>query len=143
VFQFNASSYPIQEGVVAISVTVQRTGLISSAASVDVVSADGSAKQKGDYTFVIAHLVFAANETQKTLPVLISDDDFTEGVESATLSLQNPSNSTLGSPSSASLQIVDNSPETTSNPIDVSRIFVGQHYHDFLYRQSDSSGEDF
>jgi hypothetical protein len=41
------------------------------------------------------------------------------------------------------MQIADNSPETTSNPIDLSRTFVGQHYHDFLYRQSDASGEDF
>src|SRR5205807_5880007 len=30
-----------------------------------------------------------------------------------------------------------------SNPIDVSQTFVGQHYHDFLYRQSDQSGEVF
>ena len=127
----------------AITIAVTRTGLTSTAASVDVMSADGSAKQKGDYTFVIAHLVFAANETQKTFPVLISDDSYTEGVESATLSLQNPVNGTLGFPAAATLQIVDNSPETNSNPIDVSRVFVGQHYHDFLYRQSDLSGEDF
>ena len=33
--------------------------------------------------------------------------------------------------------------EATGNPIDVSRTFVGEHYHDFLYRQSDVSGEDF
>jgi hypothetical protein len=41
------------------------------------------------------------------------------------------------------VQIVDNNPEATSNPIDISRTFAGQHYHDFLYRQSDASGEDF
>jgi hypothetical protein len=41
------------------------------------------------------------------------------------------------------LQILDNNPEVTSNPIDVSRTFAGQHYHDFLYREADPSGLDF
>jgi hypothetical protein len=91
----------------------------------------------------MAHLVFAPNETQKTFQVLISDDGYAEGTESATLLLQNPSNGTLGAPNAATLQILDNTPETLSNPIDTSRTYVGQHYHDFLYRQSDLSGEDF
>jgi hypothetical protein len=38
---------------------------------------------------------------------------------------------------------VDDTPETSGNPIDGSRDFVCQHYHDFLYRQSDQGGEDF
>jgi Calx-beta domain len=143
VFQFNSSLYTAQEGVIAVNVTVLRTGVTTSTASVDVVSADATAKQKGDYTFLIAHLVFAPNETQKTVQALISDDSYAEGPESATLLLQNPSNGTLGTPSAATLQILDNSPEATSNPIDISRTFVGQHYHDFLYRQSDQAGEDF
>ena len=127
----------------SITATVIRTGLTTSSATVDVTSADGTAKQKGDYTFVIAHLVFAPNETQKTFPVLISDDGYTEGTESASLLLQNPVNGTLGTPNSATLQIIDNTPETNSNPIDISSTFVGQHYHDFLYRQGDSQGQAF
>jgi hypothetical protein len=75
--------------------------------------------------------------------VLISDDNYSEGPESANLFLQHPDNGRLGSPSAANLQIVDNSPEAIGNPIDISRTFVGQHYHDFLYRQSDIPGEDF
>ena len=97
----------------------------------------------GDYTFVIGHLVFAPNETQKTIQVLISDDGYAEGNESATLLLQNPSNGTLGATSAATLQIIDNSPETASNPIDLSSTFVCQQYHDFLYRESDTAGQDF
>jgi hypothetical protein len=122
---------------------VTRAGVTTTSATVDVTSTDATAKQKGDYTFVIAHLVFAPNETQKTFQALISDDGYTEGPESANLLLQNPTNGTLGAPNAATLQILDNSPETASNPIDISRTFVGQHYHDFLYRQSDQSGEDF
>jgi Calx-beta domain len=124
-------------------VRILRTGLTSGSATVDIASSDGTARQKGDYTFVAGHLVFADGETQKTFQVLISDDGYVEGTESATLLLQNPTNATLGVPNTATLQIIDNTPETTSNPIDDSRTFVGQHYHDFLYRQSDQTGEDF
>ncbi|HWP55255.1 MAG TPA: Calx-beta domain-containing protein, partial [Pyrinomonadaceae bacterium] len=143
VFQFSANLFGVQEAVTSVNVTVIRTGVVGTTASVDVISADATAKQKGDYTLVIAHLVFAPNETQKTFPTLISDDGYAEGNESATLLLQNPVNGTLGALNSATVQIVDNNPEATSNPIDISRTFAGQHYHDFLYRQSDLSGEDF
>jgi hypothetical protein len=91
-FQFSSSLYTAQESVSAVNVTVVRTGLMTSTASVDVVSADATAKQKGDYTFLIAHLVFAPNESQKTVQALISDDSYAEGPESATLLLQNQSN---------------------------------------------------
>jgi Calx-beta domain len=135
--------FAIQEAVTSLNVTVIRSGDTSGTSSVDVTSVDGTAKQKGDYTFVIAHLVFGPGETTKTFQTLINDDSYVENTESATLLLQNPINGTLGAPNSATLQILDNTPETTGNPIDVSRTFVGQHYHDFLYRQSDQSGEDF
>ena len=108
-----------------------------------MVSADATAKQKGDYTYVVGHLVFGPGETQKTFQVLISDDGYAEGNEQATLLLQNPMNGTLGAPNAATLQIIDNTPETLSNPIDVSRTFVCQHYHDFLYREGDLQGQDF
>ena len=144
IFQFSAASYVVSsEACTAIDITVTRAGVTTTSATVDVTSTDATAKQKGDYTFVIAHLVFAPNETQKTFQALISDDGYTEGPESANLLLQNPTNGTLGAPNAATLQILDNTPETASNPIDISRTFVGQHYHDFLYRQSDQSGEDF
>lgn len=144
IFQFNSAAYGVQEAVTSVNVTVLRTGLTTSTASVDVASADATAKQKGDFTNVVAHLVFAPNETQKTFPALISDDNYVEGTESATLLLQNPSNGNLDTlHSTASLQIIDNASEPAGNAIDVSRTFVGEHYHDFLYRQSDPSGEDF
>jgi hypothetical protein len=41
------------------------------------------------------------------------------------------------------VQIADDVVESPGNTIDDPRTFVGQHYHDFLNRQSDQSGEDF
>jgi hypothetical protein len=142
-FQFDSAAYAIQEDCVAITVRVLRTGITDTRATVDIASNDGTAKQKGDYTFVVGHLVFEAGDTAKTFQVLINEDAYTEGAESATIVLQNPSNGTLGAPSTATLQIVDDASEPNANPIDDSRTFVCTHYHDFLYRQSDQSGEDF
>jgi Calx-beta domain len=143
VFQFDSSVYSVEEACTAVTVHILRTGLTSLPASVDISSQDGTAKQKGDYTIVVGRLQFAPGETDKTFQVLISDDNYTEGAETATLLLQNPTNGVLGDPSTATLQIADNTPESSGNPIDDSATFVGQHYHDFLYRQADQSGQDF
>src|SRR5262249_2287168 len=78
-----------------------------------------------------------------TFDVLINDDNYTEGLEFATLILQHPEGGTLGVPGTATLQIVDNATEDPANPIDDSGAFVSHHYHDFLYRQSDQAGKDF
>jgi hypothetical protein len=133
----------VQEDCVAITVRVLRSGLTSQRASVDISSNNGTATQRGDYTFVVGRLVFEAGETEKTFQVLINEDAYTEGLENATLVLQNPQNGTLGLPDTATLRIVDDTSEPSTNPIDDSRTFVCTHYHDFLYRQSDPSGEDF
>ncbi len=105
---------------------------------------DGTAKQKGDYIFATGRLVFEVGETQKTFPFLINEDNYVEGPESATIILSNPSGgTTLGVPSTATVQIADDATETSTNPIDDARGFVCQQYHDFLNRQSDQAGEDF
>jgi len=122
---------------------VLRSGPSTAAASVEIASEDNTAKQKGDYTLVAGRLVFAPGETEKTFEVLINDDNYTEGLEFATLILQHPEGGTLGVPGTATLQIADNVTEDPANPIDDSRAFVSHHYHDFLYRQSDQAGQDF
>ncbi len=50
-------------------------GVVSSPATVDYTSVDGTAKQKGDYIYATGRLVFAAGETQKTFAVLINEDN--------------------------------------------------------------------
>jgi len=128
---------------VPITVRVLRTGLTSQRATVDISSNNGTATQRGDYIYVVGRLVFEAGETEKTFQVLINEDAYAEGLENATLVLQSPQNGMLGAPNAATLQIVDDASEPSTNSIDDSRTFVCTHYHDFLYRQSDQSGEDF
>jgi len=143
-FQFNSAAFPVQEACTSVIVTVTRVRTVTTRATVDYTTVDGTAKQKGDYNYAIGRLVFEPGDTQKTFAVLINDDSYTEGPETATIILSNPSSgTTLGAPATASLQIADNATEPTTNPIDDPRGFVCQHYHDFLNRQSDQSGEDF
>ncbi len=142
-FGFDAPVYTAEEGVRSLNIRIVRSGPTGISAAVDLTSEDGTAKQNGDYTFAVGHLSFAAGETEKTFQVLINDDSYSEGLEFANLILQHPENGTLGLISSAMLQITDNVSENSANPIDDPRTFASTHYHDFLYRQADQSGEDF
>lgn len=78
---------------------------------------------------------------QKTIVLLINEDSKTEGAEEFTIGLSNLSAGTsLGTPATASIQITDDTPESTANPLDETPIFVCQHYHDFLNRQPEPGG---
>jgi hypothetical protein len=142
-FVFDSPVYTVREDCTSITARVLRTGPVDSAVAVEITSEDNTAKQKGDYTLVAGRLTFAPGETEKSFDILISEDNYTEGTEFATLVLEHPVGGTIGAPGTATLNIIDDEVEGTTNPIDDSRIFVGQHYHDFLYRQSDQAGEDF
>lgn len=144
--QFSLQQYNALESDSAANLTVTRSGDTSAAASVDYVTTDGSATQKGDFIFGAGRLNFAAGETSKTLPILIIDDTFQEGTESFSVQLSNPINTSLGARNVSAVQIQDNDlvPPTT-NPLDNADagFFVRQHYLDFLNREPDSGGLAF
>jgi hypothetical protein len=76
--------------------------------------------------------------------VLITDDAYAEGTETATLRLADVRGGSLGPLRAATLQINDNDlVDGSVNPIDDPANFVGEHYHDFLNRQSDPDGQAF
>src|SRR5437773_3163351 len=152
--QFSASSYPVGEGEQHIDVTITRAGDTSGAASVSFTTGDtagalncnvvgGGASSRCDYETRIGTVRFAGGETAKTVSVLIIDDSYLEGPESFTISLSNPSGASLGSPSSATVNITDNDLANGVNPIDQPGFFVRLHYYDFLNRLPDASGLNF
>lgn len=144
--QFSVPQFDVIESGGGAIVTVTRSGDTSTQASVDYVTEDGGATQKGDYIFGSGRLNFAAGETTKTFSVLIADDSFQEGTETFSVVLSNPVNTVIGARSVAAVAIFDNdlSPPTT-NPLDNSDalFFVRQHYLDFLNREPDSGGLAF
>jgi hypothetical protein len=107
-------------------------------------STPGTASSRCDFNTAVGTLRFAANENTKTFNVLTTQDSYAEGTENLQLFLKNPSGgSVLGAQNVSTLQILDDAPETTTNPILDVRNFVRQHYHDFLNREPDQAGWDF
>ena len=144
VVQFSASTYNVNENLTFRTLTVTRTGDISGPATVDYATTDVSASQRSDYTNAVGTLRFGANESSKSFDVLISEDVKLEGTETFNVTLSNGTGQALlGTPATASVVIIDDAIESGPNPIDFTDIFVGQHYHDFLARQSDSAGQTF
>ncbi|PYS68134.1 MAG: hypothetical protein DMF69_21055 [Acidobacteria bacterium] len=140
--QFSASNYSVQEDCTAVTVTVNRSGDTSAAANVNYFTSDISATDRSDYIAAAGTLRFAAGESSISFPLLINEDSFAEGTETFNVTLNNPSGMSLGTPFVATVTIDDDLNEPT-NVIDNPRNLVGQHYHDFLLRQPDSSGWDF
>jgi PKD repeat protein len=142
--QFDSATYSVVEGCVQTMITVRRSGPTDLPSVVNYSVDNGSATERGDFTFASGVLTFAAGETEKQIPLLISEDAYAEGMETATISLSAVSNTSVGPQASATVQINDNdSSDGVLNPIDDAATFVGQHYHDFLNRQSDNSGQAF
>ena len=64
--QFTATSYTTNETAGAATLTVQRTGDITTEVGVDYVTADGTATNGLKYTAASGMLAFGASETNKT-----------------------------------------------------------------------------
>jgi hypothetical protein len=143
VIQFSSPNYSITEDCTAVTITVNRIGDTSGAASVDYFTADVTASERSDYTTALGTLQFAPGETSKTFAVLISDDSYVEGPETFNVTLSNPSGASLGAPETATVTVNDNPTAPGANAIDNTQNFVGQHYHDFLNRQADAAGLAF
>ncbi|HEY6804502.1 MAG TPA: Calx-beta domain-containing protein [Pyrinomonadaceae bacterium] len=142
--QFSATSFAVTEGVTSVNLTVTRTGSTASVSTVDYLVNNSTATQRGDFTYASGTVVFNVGDTSKTFTVLISEDGYFEGSESALVTLSNPTGAIIGSPGTTTLQINDNeTADAATNPIDDAATFVGMHYHDFLNRQADPSGQAF
>ena len=80
------------EGVdVTLDFTVRLHGAAASEVTVDYRTADGTATAGLDYTETSGMLTFARDETEKTVSVLIIDDDVEDDGETFTLVLSNAS----------------------------------------------------
>jgi hypothetical protein len=106
-FSFSSSSYKVAEAAGSAEITILRSGPATGEAGVHFATADGTAKAGSDYSAVSADVHFAPGETSKPVQIPIVNDSIGEGDETVGLSLSSPSGGVLGTPSSATLQIID------------------------------------
>jgi M6 family metalloprotease-like protein len=110
----NSVTY-IEEPDGAATISVQRFGIASGAASVNVATSNGSA-DASDYTSTSTNLSWANGESGvKTISVPITDDILGEPVETVTLTLSSPVGEAIVGANPASLNIIseDVTPDLT------------------------------
>jgi len=148
--QLSQSTYTVSEATPSLVVTVTRTGVTSSTASVDYKTTDtdtftvgcsdkvnnmGGAFGRCDFATSADTLIFAPGDTSKTFSVPIINDSFAEGNETFSVVLSNASGAPIGPTSTALITITDNETVDGPNPIFTTPFFVRQHYLDFLSRE--------
>ncbi|HEV2834591.1 MAG TPA: S8 family serine peptidase, partial [Pyrinomonadaceae bacterium] len=150
--QLSSSSYSGSEATGNVAITVTRSGDTSGNASVnfrtlDVAGlqsctlANGRGSERCDYVTSLGTVRFASGESSKTINIPLINDVLVEGNETLTIVLTEAASATLGSPSAATVTILDNdSIPSTVNPIDGVEFFIRQQYLDILNRQPDSTG---
>jgi hypothetical protein len=159
IISFSQSNYSVAEEAGFLTITVNRSGDTTGAATVDYATSDdsdpgltvscappsgGIASSRCDFTTAIGALRFAAGETSKSFVVLISQDSYIEGPEGFLVALSNlTGGAVFGASSTATVTINDVQPASSGNVVDVADIFVRQHYRDFLNREADPSGLQF
>ena len=163
IIRFSASSYDTTEASGFTTITVQRTGDLTQAVTVDYTTPDdssaltvlpcstanGVASPRCDFETALGTIRFAAGDgAAKTFIVLINQDSFVEGPETLTLTLSNLTGAAAfptpgATTTTATLTIADDATEPATNPIDDTDTFVRQHYRDFLNREPDASGLAF
>ena len=77
----------------------------------------GVATQNCDFTIASGTLNFAQNETSKSFTVSIIDDAYVEGDETFPVKLSNPVGASLGTPSTATVTIIDNDTALLTSPL--------------------------
>ena len=158
-FQFTAQTFQAAEGDARATITITRTGDVSSTASVAFATIDdpaavpcdpalvrsdgtpyphGAAYARCDYATTVDTITFAAGQTTKVINVPLIDDAFIEGAETVQLQLANPAGAALGNQSTATLVITDNDTPGEPNPIFSTPFFVRMHYLDFLNREPEA-----
>ena len=107
--QFSSATYSVNENGGSVLITVTRAGGSSGAVGVSYATSNGTATAGSDYTSTSGTLSWASGDaSNKTFSVPILDDSAYEGSETVNLTLSSPTGgATLGSPSTAVLNIID------------------------------------
>jgi sugar lactone lactonase YvrE len=108
--QFSPTTFSVNEGFSTVTITVNRSGDVSSSTSVDYATSDGTAIAGSDYTATSGTLAFTPGQLSKTFTVpIINDNLYEAGNETFNITLSNPTGgAVLSGPPTAVVTINDN-----------------------------------
>ncbi|GIK43758.1 MAG: hypothetical protein BroJett011_75910 [Chloroflexota bacterium] len=107
--QFSNSNYNVTEANTTVPIDVTLSAVSALTVTVDYATSDiTAATADGDYSTATGQLTFPPGSTSQTFSVTINDDTLDEPNETVGLTLSNFNGATPGSPTSATLTIVDN-----------------------------------
>jgi hypothetical protein len=129
--QFSAATYTVAENAGSVSLPVRRLNDTNGVVTVDYATADGTATNGLKYTATNGTLAFAPGETNQAIVVPILNEGFVEGTKTFTVTLSNPTNASLGTPTTATVRITDN---------DVGLQFESSPYTPGSYRVNEAEG---
>ncbi|MDB5386973.1 MAG: hypothetical protein JWM11_2619 [Planctomycetaceae bacterium] len=109
-FQFDSSSYSVNEGAGNVTIIVKRVDGSDGPVTVKYGMTSGTATAGSDFTSLTGTLSWAAGDaSSKTIVIPIVDDTTVEGSENFSVTLSNASGgATLGTPATTTVTIVDN-----------------------------------
>jgi Calx-beta domain/Right handed beta helix region len=117
ILQLSASAYNVNENGGTVTVTVTRTGGTDGAVAVSFATSDGTATDPADFLDAAGTLNWADGDAApKTFQVTIVDDLLDEVDETFGVALSNPQVALLGTPSSATVTILDDDVTGGLNP---------------------------
>jgi len=110
--QFVSASQVASEGAGALTATIQLSFATPWVTTVPF-AVSGTASNGSDYTITPSPITIPAGSTTGTATVTIVDDILNEGDETIVLTLDAPTNATLGTTKSQTITIIDNDPIPT------------------------------
>ena len=105
---FSVSGFSADERAGSATITVKLNAPSNQVVTVDYATSNGTATAGSDYAAASGTLTFDPGQTSKTFTVIIINDTLDEPTETVLLALSNPGKAALGTPSSATLSVVDN-----------------------------------
>lgn len=108
---FEAATYTVSEGGGSINLNLVRTDGATGALTVNLAATTPGTANSADFTGAPVVVTFADGQTTASATINITDDDETEGTETVTFALTNPTNgAVLSAQDTTTLTIIDNEP---------------------------------
>ncbi len=102
-----STTFATGEGAIFATIGVTRSGPTTGTSTVQFSTSDNTAIAGSDYTATVGTVTFDPGESADSFNVPLTQDAIDEPGEFINLTLSSPSGATLGTPSTATLEIID------------------------------------